>query len=69
MIPNYKEATLISGPLFNKTLKQLSGNEPTESQLNDYNDLINGTMPTFYRNSYPNYFPVDFNVYNYFGKF
>ena len=56
---NYSEATLISGPLFNKAIKQLAGDEPTQNELDNYNNFINGT------NYNPDDYPADYNIYNY----
>jgi surface protein len=39
--PNYSETTLISGPLLNKTFKQLAGTEPTQEEINSFNNMMN----------------------------
>ena len=56
LVPSYNEATLISGPLFNKTIKELAGDEPTESNLSNYDNDINSANPGDY--------PVDYNVFS-----
>ena len=59
MVSNFKEATLISGPLFNKTIKQLAGDEPTQSDQNSWDSLVNGASYN------PNDYPEDYSIYNY----
>ncbi|MBE6158788.1 MAG: BspA family leucine-rich repeat surface protein [Firmicutes bacterium] len=39
--PNYSETTLISGPLLNKTFKQLAGTEPTQEEIDYFNEMTN----------------------------
>ena len=56
--PNYSEATLISGPLLNKTFKQLAGMEPTQDEIDEYNEWKNS------EDYDPSLYSVDFNVYN-----
>ena len=49
---NYKEATLIPGPLFNKAIKILAGDEPDEDAIEIYNNSVE-------------YSPIeDYNIYN-----
>ena len=56
--PNYSEATLISGPLLNKTFKQLAGTEPTQDDIDFFNMLKNS------ENSDSSLYSADYNVYN-----
>ena len=56
--PNYSEITLISGPLLNKTFKQIAGTEPTQDEIDDFNEWKNSED---YDSSL---YSVDYNVYN-----
>ena len=55
---NYSETTLISGPLLNKTFKQLAGTEPTQEDVDVFNNITNS------ENFDPLFYSVDYNVYN-----
>ena len=56
--PNYSEATLISGPQLNKTFKQLAGTEPTQEEIDSFNEWINS------EDFDPSLVSIDYNVYN-----
>ncbi len=55
---NYSEATLISGPLLNKTFKQLAGTEPTQEEIDEFNEWKNSA------NFDSSLYSADYNVYN-----
>ena len=56
--PNYSETALISGPLLNKTFKQLAGSEPTQEEIDEFNEYINSEDFNL------SLYSADLNVYN-----
>ena len=58
MHPNYSESTLISGPLLNKTFKQLAGTEPAQEEIDEFNEWKNS------EDYDPSFFSADYNAYN-----